>query len=147
MIPGEIIVADGDIILNEGRDIIRRHVPDLPILRHHILNNNFTHIDIFVEINHIAAHEEYVQVLIIKGHTGYQRVLLVSQINFPVCTNPGKLVVYPDTEAAIFALHMIFLADMGKKEVPDIVMLIEADEKFAVSNRYVSWHLYIPSEE
>jgi hypothetical protein len=83
----------------------------------------------------------------IEGHTGNHRVFLVSQINFPVCTNPGKLVVHPDAEAAVFALHMIFLPYMRKIEITYVVMLVEADEKFAVSNRYIPRHFCILLEE
>jgi len=38
---------------------------------------------------------------------------------------------------------MIFLANVWEIEIPDIVMMIEADEKFAISNRDVSWHICI----
>jgi hypothetical protein len=100
-----------------------------------------------MKIYNITAHDEYAKVLMVKGYPGYQGVFLVSKINLPVCANPGKPVIYPDTEAAIFALHMVFLADMWKIEITDVVTLVETDEEFAVSNRYISWHLCIPSEE
>jgi hypothetical protein len=83
----------------------------------------------------------------IEGHAGYQGVFLVSQINLPVFTNPGKSIVYPDAETAIFSLDMVFLADMRKIEVTDIIMLIETDKELAVSNWYVSWHLCILPEK
>jgi hypothetical protein len=99
-----------------------------------------------VKIYGIAAHDEYTQVLMVERHTGYQRVFLVSQVNLPVLANPGKAVINPDAETAIFSLHVVFLANMRKIEVTDVVMLIETDEESAVSNRYISWHLCIPPE-
>jgi hypothetical protein len=121
--------------------------PDLPVLRRHILHNHLPHIDIFVKIDNIAADEENAQVLMVQGHPGYQRILLVSQINLPVFTNPGKPVFHPDAEAAVFSLHMVFLADMREIEITDVIMLIETDEEFAVSNRYITRHMRIPPEE
>jgi len=83
----------------------------------------------------------------IQGHTGYHGVFLVSKINLPVFTNPGKPVVHPDAEAAVFTLDMVFLAHMREIEVTDVIIMIEADEEFAVSNRYVSWHLGSPRKK
>jgi hypothetical protein len=100
-----------------------------------------------VKIHYITAIKENSQIIIIEGYTGYQGVLLVSQVNLPVFSNPGKLVIYPEAEAAVFALDMIFLANMRKVKITNIIMTIEADEEFAVSNRDISWHLCILLEE
>jgi hypothetical protein len=100
-----------------------------------------------MKVHDIAAHEEKAQVLMVQGHTGYHRVFLIAQVQSPVFTNPGKEVIDPDAEAAIFTLHVVFLPDMRKIKVTDVVVLIETDEEFAVSNRYVSWHLCIPPDE
>jgi hypothetical protein len=42
---------------------------------------------------------------------------------------------------------MVFLPDMREIEITYVVMLIEADKEFAVSNRYISRHLCIPLKE
>jgi hypothetical protein len=98
-----------------------------------------------MKIYHIAAHEKYAKVFVIQVYPGYQRIFLITKVNLPVCTDPGKPVVHPDAEPAKFSLDMVFLAYMRKVEIADIVVLIETNEKFTVSNRYVSWHVcYIP---
>jgi hypothetical protein len=76
----------------------------------------------------------------IEGNIGHQGVFPVTEINFPVAADPGKLVIDPDAKPAVFPLDMILLADVGEIEVTDVIMLIKADEEFAVSNRNVSWH-------
>jgi hypothetical protein len=83
----------------------------------------------------------------IKGNTGDQGILLIFQVNFPVRTDPGELLVDPDAKTAVFALYMVFLPDMREIEITYVVMLIKADKEFAVSNRYISRHLCIPFEE
>jgi hypothetical protein len=100
-----------------------------------------------VKINHITAYQEHTQVLMVQGYTGDQRIQLVAQIYLPVFTNPGKLIVDPDAKTAVFALYMVFLPDMREIEITYVVMLIEADKEFAVSNRYISRHLCIPLKE
>jgi hypothetical protein len=94
-----------------------------------------------MEIYSITAHEEYAHTLVIKGHTGHQGVLFISQVNLPIFTNPGELVVYPDAKSTVSSLDMVFLADMRKIQVADVVVMIKTYEKFAVSNRDISWHL------
>jgi hypothetical protein len=40
------------------------------------------------------------------------------------------------------AADMVFLADMGKIEVPDAVILIETEQQSAVADRNIPWHGY-----
>jgi hypothetical protein len=96
-----------------------------------------------MKIDNITTHEQYAESLMIQGNTGYHRVFLVAEFNLPVRTDPGELFVYPDAKPAVFALDMVLLADVRKIKVTDVVMMIEADEEFAVSNRDVSWHVCI----
>jgi hypothetical protein len=116
----------------------------MPVLWEQVLNNDLTYIDVFVKIYDITAYEEYSEVFMVEGHTGYQRVFLVSQVNLPVFPNPGKPVLHPDAEAAVFPLHMVFLSDMRKIKITDVILLIETDKEFAVSDRYITRHICIP---
>jgi hypothetical protein len=94
-----------------------------------------------MEINSITAHEEYADVFVIQGNPGYHGIFFISKVDLPVITYPGELVIDPDAKSTVFSLDMVLLADMRKIQVTDVVMMIETDEEFAVSNRYVSWHL------
>jgi hypothetical protein len=82
----------------------------------------------------------------IKGNMGYHRIFLIFQVNFPIRTDPGELLVDPDAKTAVFTLHMVLLSDMRKIQVTYVVVMIETDKKFAVSDRYVSGHEFTPLE-
>jgi hypothetical protein len=54
--------------------------------------------------------------------------------------DPGKPAIHPDAETAAIPAHMVFLAHMGIIEIPDAIVLIEANQEAAVSHRNITWH-------
>jgi hypothetical protein len=49
-----------------------------------------------------------------------------------------------EAETADIAADMIFLSHMGKVEIPDPIVVVEADQELAVSDRNVSGHGHSP---
>jgi hypothetical protein len=93
-----------------------------------------------MEIHGIPAGQKNSQVLVQQVNFGHHGVGLIGEFPPPVFIYPGKLSRHPDSQAAIFPADVIFLAHMGVKEIPDIVVLVKTNQESAVSHRKVAGH-------
>jgi hypothetical protein len=76
----------------------------------------------------------------VEAHLRNQRVGHIPQIPLPVLPNPGKLIIDPYTYTEMISANVVFLPYMRVIKIPNTVVLIEANQKFAVSYRDISWH-------
>ena len=125
-------------------EVVTEKNPDLALPVDHVLNCDRAGINVFVKINGVPTHEQQPEIFMIQGNPGYLGILLIAQINFPVRAQPGKTVLNPDAKTAVFAHYMVFLTNMRKVEITDVVVMIETDKESAVANRNISRHLRLP---
>jgi|GEM_PF-6489530 len=72
---------------------------------------------------------------------GDERVFLIGQMLAPFAVYPGKPAVQEEAEAEAVSVRVVFLAHMGEIDVTYEIVLVEADQKFVVSDRNVPFAL------
>src|SRR5438093_7385187 len=114
-----------EVLVQEQADVA------LPIGQ--VPHDDLPDIDRLIEVHGVRADEPDLQAgmkgLDLRDH----RPLLVLEGDLPVGPQPGELPDNPHAEPERIADRLIFLADVGEIDVPDLIVAVEGDEELAVA--------------
>ena len=112
---------------------------NLTLGRQQISYLNATQEDVVVACDSVVAGDLDSESGIGKRDVGYQRLRQIFERAFPVVRkHPRKLTVDPNAKPKWKTLRVIFLPDVGKIDVADLVFIVEGDQQVAVSDRNIS---------
>jgi|GEM_PF-6014733 hypothetical protein len=83
------------------------------------------------------AHQKKPHFLVVKTHLGHQGVCQIREDSLPGVVHPREALIHPHSETTKAATHMIFLPHMGKIEIPDGIILVEANQKLSIADWYI----------
>jgi hypothetical protein len=114
-----------------------------------VLQFDLANEDVAVEINGVVAIHCQTKVAMVEGDAGGEGVTKVALTDLPArIAGPEQLAalragdITVDAEVAWPGAAVVFLPDMRKVDVANLVLMIERDQKRPVTDWYITRHAY-----